>query len=59
MSGNDYIKYVTQEITAYIDTPRDEKKLKRSQKKSLSPIFSNRWFGILPFAFKFFKKKSK
>ncbi|WP_164668626.1 YqzE family protein [Virgibacillus doumboii] len=59
MSGNEYVKYVTQQITTYLDTPAAEKKLKRIQKKSQPTIFSSRWLGILPFAFKLFIKRTQ
>lgn len=50
MSGQDYLKYLTAEITAYLELPahiKKERKLKRAR-----PLSSNRWFGLLPFMFK-------
>ncbi|SFA71308.1 YqzE-like protein [Lentibacillus halodurans] len=58
MSLNDYIKYLTQQITSYIDTPIEEKREKRLKNKEVPPVYSNRWLGVLPFAFKVAKKKT-
>ncbi|MFC4558796.1 YqzE family protein [Virgibacillus kekensis] len=58
MSGNDYIKYLTEQITTYIDTPAEEKKLKKSAHKHSMPGYTNRWLGVLPLALKMFIKKA-
>ncbi|MBP1950363.1 YqzE family protein [Virgibacillus litoralis] len=59
MSGNEYIKYMTEQITAYIDTPAEEKKLRKSRHKTDPPVYSSKWLGILPFAFKLLLKKTE
>ncbi|WP_226035035.1 YqzE family protein [Aquibacillus saliphilus] len=60
MSGNDYVKFMTQEIVKYMDTPQDErKKRKNKQRMSKENNISGRWFGLLPFAFKLLVKKKK
>ncbi|KGP91944.1 hypothetical protein N780_16495 [Pontibacillus chungwhensis BH030062] len=56
MSGNDYVKFMTQEIVKYMDLPEDERKKRKEQKKQQEAI-SSRWFGMLPFALKFMFKK--
>lgn len=60
MSGNDYIKYFTEQMVAYMNHPeayrqarKDEKLQRQEQKKT---IYTNRWFGIVPFAVKLFVK---
>ncbi|HLR62420.1 MAG TPA: YqzE family protein [Lentibacillus sp.] len=58
MPLNDYIKYLTQQITSYIDTPAKEKKEQKVKNKDESPVYLNRWLGVLPFAFKVAKKKT-
>lgn len=58
MSGNDYVKFMTQEIVKYMDLPEEEKKNRR-QKRDKGDHISNRWFGLLPFAFKMLVKKKK
>lgn len=58
MPFNDYVKYLTQQITAYMDTPAKEKRDQKAKDKEKPPVYSNRWLGILPFAFKVAKKKT-
>ncbi|WP_217586694.1 YqzE family protein [Lentibacillus saliphilus] len=58
MSINEYVKFMTQTITSYMNQPREERKEQKKQKKTTSSAVSNRWFGILPFAFKLFKRKN-
>ncbi|APC48312.1 YqzE family protein [Virgibacillus halodenitrificans] len=56
MSGNDYLKFMTEQIVSYIDLPPEERKKKHNEKKS-NKIVANRWFGILPFAYRTWRKK--
>ncbi|MGP4107288.1 YqzE family protein [Virgibacillus sp. L01] len=58
MSGNEYVKFMTEQFTAYIDTPAEEKKLRRTQNKTEPPVYSTKWLGVLPFAFKLLFKKT-
>lgn len=50
-SSNDLIKYVTQEVVRYIDTP------KQHRKEKVKENFSSRWFGMIPFSIKMLFKK--
>ncbi|MGG3798106.1 YqzE family protein [Metabacillus fastidiosus] len=60
MSTNDYVKYVTQQLVKYMDTPKEERKQKKEEKKKLDvQPYSNQWLGILPFAFKLMVNKKK
>nr|WP_090082071.1 YqzE family protein [Lentibacillus persicus] len=56
MSFNDYVKYITQQFTSYIDTPAEEKKGRRQNSKSVTPVYSSRWLGVIPFILKAAKK---
>ncbi|MDC3413407.1 YqzE family protein [Aquibacillus sp. 3ASR75-11] len=58
MSGNDYVKFMTQEIVKYMELPQDERRKRKKSKKKQSS-FSSKWFGLLPFAFKLLVKKKK
>ncbi|PLR68111.1 MULTISPECIES: YqzE family protein [Bacillaceae] len=59
MSTNDYVKYMTQQLVRYMDTPKEERKVKKTnRKKERQPLFS-RWFGVLPFAVMLLMKKRK
>ncbi|TMN20798.1 YqzE family protein [Lentibacillus cibarius] len=57
MSVNEYVKYMTQQFTKFIDRSPDEK---RSQKPDYTaqPVCTNRWLGLLPFAWKLFLNKA-
>ncbi|MGN1387137.1 MAG: YqzE family protein [Bacillus sp. (in: firmicutes)] len=59
MKTNDYIKFLTQEFVTYVDQPKDQrKKKKQSRNKQEKPIYTSRWFGLIPFALLLaFKKK--
>lgn len=57
ISGLDYLKYVTEQVTTYVDLPKEKKKKKPDKK--LTPYYSNRWFGIVPFSLKTYFKKVK
>ncbi len=56
MSGHDYLKFLTEELTTLMNEPpniKKERKLKRKQ--SLS---SDHWFGILPLAIRTYLRKN-
>ena len=57
ISGLDYLKYVTEQVTTYVDLPKEMKKKKADKKPT--PYYSNHWFGILPFSLKSYFKKNK
>lgn len=56
MSGNDYLKFLVEELTTYMNEPSKNKKtLKRKPSLSMDQLF-----GIIPFALKtFFTKNSR
>lgn len=54
MSGQDYLKFLTEELTHFMNEPSRMKK-KRKLKKTLS---SDHWFGILPLAIRTFLRKN-
>jgi hypothetical protein len=50
---------MTQQLVRYMDTPKEERKVKKTiRKKERQPLFS-RWFGVLPVAVMLFMKKRK
>lgn len=59
MSGNDYVKFMTQEIVKYMDLPQEEKKKRKKERKHHKQPISNQMFGVLPVAMKFFFKRNK
>ncbi|GGN63916.1 MULTISPECIES: YqzE family protein [Oceanobacillus] len=56
MSTNNYLKFITEEIVKYMNSPREERKERRKTDKQEESVVLNRWFGILPFSFKLFIK---
>ncbi|SFL82528.1 YqzE-like protein [Gracilibacillus orientalis] len=59
MASNEYVKYMTQRIVKYMDTPKDERKKLKDERKQQEITYSNKWFGVLPFAFRLFIQKRK
>lgn len=53
MSGHEYLKFLTEELTTFMNEPSRIKR-GRKQKQALS---SDYWFGILPLAIKTYFKK--
>ncbi|SDK55261.1 YqzE family protein [Sediminibacillus albus] len=59
MSGNDYVKFMTQEIVKYMDTPQEERKKRKSGRKHEPDDVSDQWLGLIPFAFRLLIKRKK
>jgi hypothetical protein len=59
MSTNDYVKFVTQQIVSYMDSPKEKRKSNKQERKNKRAPFLNRWFGVLPFAFKLLFRRNK
>lgn len=59
MKTNDYVKFMTKTIVQYLDQPRSERKLQRYEKKQQKEPFAYKWFGILPYALIFLRKRKK
>lgn len=57
ISGNDYIKFITQQVVSYMDSPKEER-MKRKKTYRHETGVSNRWFGMLPLAIRMFMKKT-
>nr|WP_029191111.1 YqzE family protein [Ornithinibacillus scapharcae] len=54
MKGNDYVKFMTQQVVSYIDLPKEERKQRKLNQKAEKqyPVLGNKWFGVLPYAIK-------
>ncbi|WP_373892758.1 YqzE family protein [Virgibacillus natechei] len=59
ISGNDYVKFMTEQVVTYIDLPSEERKKRKVEQKNPPATYSNRWLGILPFALKTIWKKAE
>ncbi|MFA1821552.1 YqzE family protein [Virgibacillus oceani] len=59
MSGNAYLKFMTEQVVSYIDLPSDERKRRKSEQKNNHQFYINRWIGILPFVFRMFIRRTE
>lgn len=59
--SDELVKYITQQLVTYIDTPRDVRKQKREQRRSIrqKTPWTYRWFGVLPLFFKLWLRQRK
>lgn len=48
--SDELVKYVTQQVVKYMDTPKEVRKQVRADRKVGRESWQNRWFGMLPFA---------
>lgn len=53
MSTNAYVKFVTEEVVKFLNSPKDERKKRGAERQ----VFHDRWFGLLPFTFKLLLKR--
>ncbi|MCM3738747.1 YqzE family protein [Oceanobacillus luteolus] len=54
MSTNNYLKFMTEEIVRYLNSSKEERKVRKEAGKQSDSAILNRWFGVLPFSFKLF-----
>jgi hypothetical protein len=52
--GEELVKYVTQRVVTYMDTPPEERKQRRMERKQYRESWESRWFGMLPMAISLF-----
>lgn len=43
----------------YMHLPSEERKKRRQEQKNRRPVYANKWFGVLPFAFRTYWKKAE
>ncbi len=46
MDPEDWIKYMTEKLVVYVETPREVRKQKRSDHKQAKEPWLTRWFGV-------------
>lgn len=57
MSGDEYVKYVTENMLKYMFSTKEERKEIRETKKAKKEPFAFRWFGIIPLFISYLVKK--
>ena len=55
MKSNEYVKFLTEQLVTYLDTPKSERKKEKSVNES--SLYSNNWFGLFPFTIKLLLRK--
>jgi hypothetical protein len=50
--SDELVKYVTQRVVRYIETPKEVRRQVRASQKQGREHWETRWFGMLPLAFK-------
>jgi hypothetical protein len=48
--GDELVKYITQRVVTYIDTPKEQRPSREELKQRPKEPWSVRWFGLLPMA---------
>lgn len=49
--GDELVKYITEQVVSYMETPREERKRMRVERRSRArESWERRWFGMLPMA---------
>ncbi|MGJ9456954.1 YqzE family protein [Oceanobacillus sp. CF4.6] len=56
MSGNDYLKFITEQLISYMDLSSEEKQKRKKRKKDY-PIYTSKWLGMLPFTIRIMFQK--
>ncbi|MVO98577.1 YqzE family protein [Paenibacillus lutrae] len=46
--GNDLVKYITQQVVQYIDTPKQQRQEAKVRHKESRASWTVRWFGMIP-----------
>ena len=60
MKTNDYIKFLTQEFVTYVDKPKEERRKKKHVRNKMEkPMYTSKWFGLIPFALRIAIKKKR
>ncbi|MEK8130505.1 YqzE family protein [Paenibacillus filicis] len=55
--SDELVKYVTERVVRYIDTPREVRKQARAGRKETRERWEVRWFGMLPLALGMWRKR--
>jgi hypothetical protein len=46
--GDELVKFITQQVVTYIDTPKEVRKQAKESSKEQRENWQTRWFGMLP-----------
>jgi len=57
--GDKLVRYITQQVVSFLETPRSTRVESRQQKKSNRELWAFRWFGMVPYALSFWMQRVK
>lgn len=57
--GEEIVKYVTQKVVEYIDTPREHRQQQRQTRRATKEPWTTRWFGMIPLSLSMMLGRSK
>ncbi|GGG22077.1 YqzE family protein [Paenibacillus abyssi] len=47
-NGAEYVKYVTERVVHYMETPKEERHRRRAEAKAHKEPWLTQWFGVAP-----------
>lgn len=59
--GDELVKYITQQVVTYMDTPKDVRRKQRQEKRTSrqEAPWVSRWFGVLPISLRLWFRSRK
>ncbi|GGI46339.1 hypothetical protein GCM10008018_16600 [Paenibacillus marchantiophytorum] len=57
--SDELVKYITQQVVTYIDTPKNVRQQAKAINKEQREDWQTRWFGMLPLAARMMLKQAK
>ncbi|MFD2613205.1 YqzE family protein [Paenibacillus gansuensis] len=55
--GEDLIKYITQQVVTYMETPKEIRR--QSRQEAVKEPWSTRWFGMIPMSLEMLFQKNR
>ncbi len=57
--GKELVKFITEQVVTYIETPREARKLAKISSKEQRENWRTRWFGMLPLSIHMYVKQNR
>ncbi|UJF31519.1 YqzE family protein [Paenibacillus hexagrammi] len=57
--SDDLVKFITQQVITYIETPKDVRRQVRASSKEQREAWQTRWFGMIPLSTKMLIDQTK
>lgn len=59
MSTNDYVKFMAERLIQRLETPKEERREMKKERKQMKTPFLMNWFGMVPYSLKMWMKKDE